>query len=143
MTESKKPAEITADTLARIRSTLEAQPTRSAWARGVKEYAEELLDSLSEAIAGGWLPAEELASQKLVKRAMLNGADDWCAFSWGGCSLIYNEDIARRLCSPSELKRSRYGERRPNAREDWLDVQARALCKASALLGRVIREEVV
>ena len=54
-------------------------------------------------------------------------ADDWSAYSWGGCSLIYNGDIAARLCCPSELARTRNGDRRPNSREEWLDTQARAL----------------
>ena len=135
-------AEETPDTLARIRASLEASPARSAWARGVKEYAAELLDSLEEAITGGWFYPDDLAAPKIVARALLNGADDWSQYSWGGSSLIYNEDIARRLCSPSELKRSRDGERRPNAREEWLDTQARALYQASNMLRRIIRNAV-
>lgn len=43
-------------------------------------------------------------------------------------------DIAELLCSPSELKRKKYGERRPNSREEWLDVQARALAQAAACI---------
>ena len=50
--------------------------------------------------------------------------------AWGGCSLIYNGDIAERLCTPSELKKTRNGERRPNDREMWLDTQTRALRQA-------------
>lgn len=34
-----------------------------------------------------------------------------------------------------ELKKTREGERRPNSREEWLDVQARALTQAA----RVVR----
>lgn len=130
-------------TLERIRSTLEASPARSAWARGVKEYAAELLDGLEEAIDGGYFYPDDLAAPKLVARALLNGAGDWSQYSWGGCSLIYNEDIARRLCSPSELKKTRDGERRPNAREEWLDTQARALYQAADLLQRIIKKEAV
>jgi hypothetical protein len=129
-------------TLDRIRSTLEASPARSAWARGVKEYAAELLDGLEEATLGGWFDLDDLAAPKLVSRALLNGSSDWAQYSWGGCSLIYNEDIARRLCSPSELKRTRDGERRPNAREEWLDTQARALYQAAELLRGIIAQEV-
>lgn len=145
-TESPAEAEETAatpeDTFARIRSTLEASSARSAWARGVKEYAAELLDGLEEATLGGWFDLGDLAAPKLVARALLNGASDWTQYSWGGCTLIYDRDIARRLCSPSELKRTRDGERRPNAAEEWLDTQARALYQADALLRRIIREEV-
>ena len=41
------------------------------------------------------------------KKDLLNGASDWNQYSWGGCSLIYNSDIAERVCSPSKLKRQR------------------------------------
>ena len=61
---------------------------------------------------------------------MLNGAQNWSEYSWGGSALICNGDIAERLCTPSELKKTRNGERRPNSREEWLDTQARALYKA-------------
>jgi hypothetical protein len=135
-------AATTAHVFTRIHSTIEAEPARSAWDRGVKEYAHELWNSLTEAIEGGYFDLDDLAAPKLVARALLNGASDWEQYSWGGCALIYNEDIARRLCSPSELKRTRDGERRPNAREEWLDTQARALFQAAALLCRIIREEV-
>lgn len=142
--DTESPAETEAEpakTIDCIRATLEAEPARSAWARGVKEYAAELLDGLEEAIDGGWFDPDNLAAPRLVARALLNGAGDWGQYSWGGCSLIYNEDIARRLCSPSELKKTRDGERRPNAREDWLDTQARALYQADKLLRRIIEEE--
>jgi hypothetical protein len=66
----------------------------------------------------------------------------WNDYSWCGSSLIYNGDIAARLCCPSELKKTREGERRPNANEQWLDTQARALYQASAKLQRIIKEEV-
>lgn len=129
-------------TLGNIRETLKASPARSAWSKGVKEYAEELLDTLEEAIYDGDFDFDDLAAPKLVSRTLLNGADDWSQYSWGGLSLIYDGDIARRLCCPSELKKTRDGERRPNAREEWLDTQARALRQASALLKRIIKQEV-
>lgn len=75
---------------------------------------------------------------------MLNGAQDWGQYSWGGSALIYDGDIAEHLCCPSELKKNRHGERRPNSREEWLDVQARALYQAcnrvAHLYSRVSRD---
>lgn len=112
---------------------------RSAWDKGVAVYAEELLDELRDAILGGWVDLEDMASEKLVDRAMLNGAANWKEYSWGGRSLIYDGDIAERLCTPSELKKTRHGERRPNSREEWLDTQARALCQAAGRVRRGIR----
>lgn len=115
----------------RMTKELEARKDRSAWDKGVTVYALELVEQLAEGIEGGYIDADGLASQAMFRKALLNGADDWSAYSWGGCALIYNSDIAERLCCPSELKRTRNGERRPNSREEWLDVQARALICAA------------
>lgn len=111
-----------------IKNAIEARKTRSAWDKGVTLYALELLDNIRD------LPAAD--SRQEIKTALLNGASDWREYSWGGCSLIYNGDIAERLCSPSELKRCRGGDWRPNSREEWLDVQARALYQAFRLICR-------
>jgi hypothetical protein len=121
-------------TVNEIREAIEAKNTRSAWSRGVKEYAMELLDELEEAISGGYFDAEDIEAPALLIRQLLNGASDWEQYSWGGCSLIYNQDIAERLCNASELEKTRHGERRPNAQEDWLDTQARALGQAARLI---------
>jgi hypothetical protein len=98
---------------------------QSAWSKGVELYAEELREQLAE------------NNLTATKENMLNGASDWREYSYDGCSLIYDHDIAERLCSPSELKRKKGGELQPNRNETWLDCQARALCQASR---RVMRE---
>lgn len=132
----EEPEEITVDLL---RERLEAHPARSAWSRGVKMYAADLLEDLETAVSGGYFDMADLLTPRMLRAALLNGAADWNQFSWGGCSLIYNEDIAERLCTPSELKKTRHGERRPNSREEWLDTQARALFQAYNLIGRLAR----
>lgn len=112
---------------AAIIAELNTRKDRSAWDKGVTEYATELAESL-----GNWDKQPESVAE--LREMMLNGADDWKAYSWGGSSLIYNQDIAERLCSPSELKRvtNKNGIRDyPNNREHWLDVQARALHQAA------------
>lgn len=121
-----------------IKKEVENRTERSAWSKGVTVYAMELLDGLKEAINDGYFDPEDLEAPKLLNKALLNGAEDWSAYSWGGSSLIYNEDIASRLCCPSELKKNRNGERKPNNREEWLDVQARALFQASNRLKKAI-----
>lgn len=112
---------------AAIIAELNTRKDRSAWNKGVTEYATELAESL-----GNWDKQPESVAE--LREMLLNGADDWKAYSWGGSSLIYNQDIAERLCSPSELKRvtNKNGLRDyPNSREHWLDVQARALYQAA------------
>ena len=99
---------------------------RSAWGRGVKAYALEILESLEN--------PQEICNVEMLKKAALNGAADWQQYSAGGCALIYNAEIAARLCSPSEFKKTNGGRKNPNARENWLDVQARALFQAWNLI---------
>ena len=64
----------------------------------------------------------------------MNGTSSWNEYSWGGCSMIYDRDIADRLCTVTELKRTEGGRREPNKRERWLDVQARALYQAEMMV---------
>jgi hypothetical protein len=72
-----------------ISARIEATSPRSAWSRGVNLYALERLESLES----DYTPA-----------ALLNGAENWRAFSYGGSALIYDADIAERLCSFSARK---------------------------------------
>lgn len=126
-----------------IEKTLKAlneRKDRSAWSRGVTGYAVEICENLKEWSEGGYLDGVDLSSREECEKASLNGARDWSAFSWGGSSEIYDEDIAKRLCTPSELKKTRNGERKPNAREEWLDTQARALYQAFLRVRGAIRE---
>ena len=111
-----------------ITAAINTRKTRSAWNKGVTLYALELLDNIRDLTAAD--------SMRDLQTALLNGARDWKEYSWGGCSLIYNADIAARLCTPSELKRRNGGEWRPNRYEEWLDVQARALYQAFRLICR-------
>lgn len=99
---------------------IESMPTRSAWARGVKATAYDMLESM-----------EENGIESPTMADLLNGAQDWNQWALGGCGLIYDADIAQRYCSPSEIKRTRNGKRRPNSRESWLDVEARAASQAA------------
>lgn len=114
-----------------IAKALQERKDRSAWSKGVTVYALEMIE---EAQAAGY---EDLAPQD-CESVLLNGASSWEAYSYGGCSLIYDPDIAERLCTPSELKRTRHGERRPNSREEWLDTQARALLQACNRVKKII-----
>ena len=88
-------------------------------------YALELLEDITDEQLAGCTDRLQL------RKLLLNGADTWQQCSYGGSSLIYDSDIAERLCSPSELKRCNGGNWAPNRNETWLDVQARALLHAS------------
>lgn len=122
------------NTLDRVAAELEARKDRSTWDKGVTVYALELVEELKERVAYEGRNPEPGAE---CREWMLNGAQDWNAYSWGGSALIYDGDIAERLCTPSELKKTRNGERRPNSREEWLDTQARALFQACNRVSRL------
>lgn len=123
-------------TLDKVAAELEAHKDRSAWGRGVNAYALELVEELRERAA---YEGRNPEPGKECREWMLNGAQDWAQYSWGGSSLIYDGDIAERLCTPSELKKTRHGGRRPNSREEWLDTQARALTQACNRVARIYR----
>lgn len=99
----------------------------SAWNFAVHAYADDLLENLPDGLPETW---------EDVRAAMLNGADDWSMYSYGGCALVYDGDIAARCCTPSQLRRVDGGRLNPNGRETWLDVQARALVQAATLVRR-------
>ena len=130
----------------KLTAELEARKDRSAWDKGVTVYVLELVEELKERAA---YEGRNPEPGKECREWMLNGARDWrrpndefaawSEYSWGGSSLIYDQDIAERLCTPSELKKTRHGERRPNGREEWLDTQARALYQACNRVVRVYR----
>ena len=101
---------------------LDELPTpRSAWSRAVHQYAREMVADLD---------ASTVLTRDTARRVVLNGAADARAFSEGGCTLIYNSDIAERVCTPSELRRARGGDLPPSRHETWLDVHTRAIRRA-------------
>lgn len=108
---------------------------RSAWDRGLISYAYMILDNglmtVREHVA---TPAPDHITREIADW-LLCGAKSWREYSYGGCALICDDEIARTLCAPWELRKTRYGERQPNSRETWLDVQARAIGQAAAWIG--------
>jgi len=108
-----------------IIENISARKARSAWEKARNIYALELLED---------------AEGRFTSADLLNGARTWKEFSEGGSSLIYDADIAERLCSPSEFKRTRGGERSPNSTESWLECQARCLSQAATLISTLSRK---
>ena len=117
-----------------IEKQLEKETSRSKWGRGVIVYAKELINNLY------WLDDNEELNENTLENTLLNGAKNWDEYSWGGCSLIYNEDICERLATLSEQRRKDYGRLEPNSSEQWLDTQARALYQAYLLIKRIVEE---
>ena len=109
----------------KIEKALEKEKARSAWSKGVIQYAFDILDNMDDV--------------EVTEKNLLGGADNWKEYSYGGRALIYDVDICHRLCTPSEIKKTKDGERRPNNHENWLDTQARALYQAVRLIIKIKR----
>lgn len=62
----------------------------------VDAYIKELIGKIEDYELTEKLFNPDLSGKKLEK-ILLNGAKDWQEYSEGGCSLTYNEDIAKRL----------------------------------------------
>ena len=120
--------------LNRVLEQLKQRKDRSAWSKGVTAYAVELLEEVTDSASRGWINLEDISNSRTLEKALLNGAGNWHEFLWGGCSLIFDCDIAWRLCTKSEMKKTDNGRRKPNASEEWLDTQARALFQAFDLV---------
>ena len=129
---------ITIATLKTAMKAMENRADRSAWNRGVTVYARELLGGVAENVEHAYYAAPQTRDE--FYRVALNGAGTWREYSYGGCSLAYDGDIAKRLCTPSELKKTRGGELDPNSQETWLDVQTRALNQAAARAWNAVRD---
>ena len=97
---------------------------RSAWTRGVRQYAREMVESLD---------------RDTVRIIVLNGAADARAYSYGGCALIYDSSIAERVCTPSEFRRAKGGALPPNRAESWLDTQTRVIHQALTVICSMVR----
>lgn len=113
-----------------IIKVIESLPAeRSAWRRGVREYAMDLLENL---------PLSRLLTPENCREVLLNGAESWKDWAYSAYGLAFDCDIAERLCTPSELRKKRSGELFPNSRENWLDVEARAVGQAAAAIKVIV-----
>lgn len=127
-----------------IKWLLDKAPQRkniSAWKNGVKNYAIALIDKLPDDYCMIFNNQRELENHlTILKKLLLNGAENWHQYSYGGRAYISNNVIALHLCTFSEYRKTKGGQKQPNTRETWLDAQARALWQAELLIKSAIRD---
>ena len=126
----------TANNIQAVVNEVEKAKTRSAWRRGVKAYALEMLERFEE--WRRWNEENGESVPELEERTALNGASDWSAWARGGCGLVYDAYIAERLCTPSELRKLDGGARVPAGADSWCNIEARAACQAWGLIAREV-----
>jgi hypothetical protein len=100
--------------------------TRSQYDRAKAEDCLAFLDELDA------LKNPRISTAQDLERALLSGASCWKQYSYGGCSLVYNCDIAEHYLPPSKRNRVKA--------EDLLDLQAQALREACQRLKRLFVE---
>ena len=110
-----------------LKNSIKNIRTRGAWNSGVKDYALMLLNSTE-------FPDGEVTSADDLRSTILNGSANWQEYSENGYALIYDEDIASMLCTPTELKRTKNGKVNPSDTVTWFDLQAKALYEAYLLI---------
>lgn len=108
---------------------------RSAWSKGVKELAIMIAETPLEWDDECFDTTNFAETQKYY----LNGAETIAEYCDGGCLLIYDEDIAKCLCSPSEFRKfEKRGFPDPNKTENWMQVQVRAAKQALRIVNRCV-----
>ena len=119
--------------IAKIKTWIENGSYRKHWERAVRDYALWIISKCDK---------KEITSYKeLLNHCDAARMSDYAIakdLSEGGCFEIRDADIAKRLCTPSQLKRytRKDGTVRDLPHETWLDVQTRAVYQAILLLER-------
>ena len=103
---------------------------RSAWDKGVKAYALDILANFEEWAMFNLSNSEPLPV--INERTALNGAKDWEQYAFGGCGLVYDAYIAERLCTPAQMRKLLGTD------VNWLGLESVALLQAWRLIARLV-----
>ena len=122
-----------------VANLIENTKIRSAWGKGVKAYAFHILAQFEDWC--GFSESGGLECPELDEVTALNGAQDWSTWAYGGCGLVYDNNIAVTLCTASEREKwhKRGCPNMANPRETWLDVEARAARQAWRMIAEAVR----
>ena len=105
--------------------------------KAILDDAIDLLDNLKET-------SYQINTMKDVRKALLNGAQNWDQYSYGGCALIYDGDIADHYLSEDKKKDFKF--KRGPEKGCWngiklLDFQATCLREANRTCLKAINIE--
>ena len=97
-----------------IKNVIESLPAeRSAWRRGVRQYAMDLIEDL---------PDFQDLNPENCRGVLLNGAGSWKEWAYGWGCIVCDFGNASRLWTPSELRNQSGRDLEPCPRESWLHV---------------------
>lgn len=118
-----------------IKALIAKENPRSKWRKGVCEYANDLLDELASRCANEHRDPCAIKDHMALRSDLLNGADGWRHYSFSASALVYDEDIAERLLTPSEFARwERRSQRDDYDGKELLEDQGRALAQAFGMI---------
>ena len=113
--------------IVKIKNFIKHESCRSHWERAVRDYALEMVSQCEETNITSY--------KQLLNHVNAENMDDYAiakALSEGGCFEIRDAAIAKRLCTPSQLKRymRKDGTVRDLPDASWIDVQTHAIYQA-------------
>lgn len=123
---------------------MQKEGRKSKWRKGVISIAIDRLDEMDNGATITWhnLLNGALWSDKEATFENISSACD--KYAWGGCGLICDEDIADLLATKSEAYYKNGNLKgKPNAREQWLDLYAKAVYQAFSLIIRYYKNETI
>lgn len=95
---------------------------QTQWTKAKETLKEMILSDIAEYKG-------DIKDYETLKKAALNGADDFKQASYDGNYLIYNYELAQLFCTPKQLEKLENRKQFPQGinGQSWLDIQARAL----------------
>lgn len=126
-------------TVIELRDELYATPAETVWRSGVRSYAVELFTDVAEARG---LNIFDDVTVEITETELLNGADNWLHFSKGGCALVFNEDICRRLYGNKTHEKFFKSKNTSQNQPDWIELQAKALESAAKLVMKTVNKSI-
>lgn len=85
---------------AEVLKKIKFSKANSAWDRGVRMTAYDLVVNVDDKVF------DDAIKNFNLKAALLNGAESWNQYSWGGCALCYDVDIAKKILYTIRIKKN-------------------------------------
>lgn len=118
-------------TICEIWGALNAAPRRTAWERGVLQYASDLF--------GAYVDSRDITDLnvrigKISEADLLRGAESWQQYGAMGRALIWDRDICLRLGTKYQIQKTERGQKQPSRGGTWKELQVKALGEAAQIV---------
>lgn len=114
-------------TVGEIWGALNAAPRRTAWERGVLQYASDLFGAYVDSRG---ITDLDVRIGKIEEADLLRGAESWQQYK----ALIWDRDICLRLGTKYQIQKTERGQKQPSRGGTWKELQAKALGEAAQIV---------